>query len=797
MIGPLSSLFLCFLSGMALAARSAEQDIAAGTGAFFRSSLGEGDPRTSSPITALAFSSHGDLAVAGCKDGSIHVWATTPFGARFKLSFHTRQITSLSAAPTQALLASASDDGSTALWDLKTGKRLRDWKVDPDGLRSVSFSPNSQQIVTAGRSTAARLWDVDSGTEIPTFRDPSKESLMAQFSPRDKAVTCCRREGQIDLLDADTGKLLRSVSAHAGWVASFRFSPDGKTLTSYGEDGFLKIWNTGTWQETHRIRVPHAAEIDLAYSADGAWIAMCGNLSEPFRIWEVATGREIGPIHNQLRGVSAIAFSAREEVLAAGGADRMLRWWRREQGLFTPIDRKSPSDCWAMDVSGDGTRIVFAGSEAAVYEWDLKNRRHVGTSSLENGGLVTNLRYGSTKDILTVGCEGGTLGVRNATSGAFSESRPTHDTVRSMTGSLSASHLIAGLSSGIFIVWDIPGDEEVTRVPAHKGEVRALDYCAGGTLLVSGGTDGFAKVWDCATWKALRTFREHQKDVSAVAGGRANDLVASADWSGRILLWRATTGDVLAELRKPSVVICMALCFSPDDKLLAAGGNDGVVTIYEVATMKELTRVGFDKEFVRVIRFLPSGFTFAAGLSNGRVDILALKRGSDEGLDKKLFAAHWEALKGADLKAALDAIVNLRAAGRTAVSMVSEALPPVEVRPSQIADLVKQLDSENPIQRGDAFAQCELIGPHPDLVASVRASGSAEAKAAIDRLKPFEKAKPSSSPSLLRFSRAVLILESMGSPEAMDVLARWSKGAPSSPLTRDATAALARISATK
>ncbi len=792
--------FVCCLAEMAHASSVLgfpPQEVKVEPELLSRTTLGEGDPRTSSPITALVYSTQGDHLAAGCKDGSIHVWATTPFALRFKWSFHKGQIASLAAAPTLGLLASASDDGSVSLWNLKTGKQVRNWKVDPAGLRSVAFSPNSQRLVTVGRSTAARLWDVESGGEIATFQDPSPEGFMAQFSPTSKTIACCRNKGLIDLLDADSGKLQRSITAHAGWIAHVRYSPDGKTLASYGQDGLLKVWNTETWQAQHQLKVPHAAEIDLAYSADGAWLAMCGNIPEQFRMWELATGNEIGPIVRLLRGVSAIAFSALGKTLATGGPDLTVRLWRREQGLIVCADRKGPSDCWAMDLSGDGSRVSFGGSESAVYEWDIKTRQHLRTATFEDESVVTTLRYSSKDGVLTVGSEGGTLGLWSAGSKELLESRPTHDTVRSMAGNPTTSTFIAGLSSGIFLVWDIPNNKELMRVSAHKGEVRALDYCANSKFLISGGTDGVAKVWDCTTWKALRAFREHQKDVSAVAGNAVNDLVASADWTGRLLLWKATTGDVLGELRKPSETVCMALSFSPDAKTLAAGGNDGKVTLYEVSTMKEMTRVGFDKRFVRVIRFLPGVFRFAAGLSDGLVDIFDPKHGLNTAeLTKEQFGALWDTLRGPDASAAFDAMLRLQGNGGTTASLIYERQPAVDLRESQIKELTQRLDSEDPNQRADAFAHCETIGPHPDLLTYVRASGSTEAKAAIDRLKLFENS-PSTTPALLRFSRAVAILESMGSPEAREVLIQWSKGAATSPLTRDASAALLRLSGKK
>jgi WD40 repeat protein len=78
------------------------------------------------------------------------------------------QICALAYSPNGLYLATASDDGTVAIWDVATGRMSHLPPMVHSGhyVRAVNWSPDSQKIVTAALDNRIRLFDVATGTPL-------------------------------------------------------------------------------------------------------------------------------------------------------------------------------------------------------------------------------------------------------------------------------------------------------------------------------------------------------------------------------------------------------------------------------------------------------------------------------------------------------------------------------------------------------------------------------------------------------------------------------------------------------
>jgi WD40 repeat protein len=79
------------------------------------------------------------------------------------------QICALAYSPNGLYLATASDDGTVAIWNVATGGRMSNLPTMGHGgqyVRAVNWSPDSQRIVTAALDNRIRLFDVETGTPL-------------------------------------------------------------------------------------------------------------------------------------------------------------------------------------------------------------------------------------------------------------------------------------------------------------------------------------------------------------------------------------------------------------------------------------------------------------------------------------------------------------------------------------------------------------------------------------------------------------------------------------------------------
>jgi RNA polymerase sigma factor (sigma-70 family) len=104
----------------------------------------------------------------------------------------------------------------------------------------------------------------------------------------------------------------------------------------------------------------------------------------------------------------------------------------------------------------------------------------------------------------------------------------------------------------------------------------------------------------------------HGATLFTVACSPTADLIASGGWDRNIRLWDATTGKELRPITGPDKGV-WALAFSPDGKWLAGGGADGNVYLWEVATGKEVLRLKGDGSEIHALAFSAKGDRLVAG----------------------------------------------------------------------------------------------------------------------------------------------------------------------------------------
>jgi hypothetical protein len=257
-------------------------------------------------------------------------------------------------------------------------------------------------------------------------------------------------------------------------------------------------------------------------------------------------------------------------------------------------------------------------------------------------------------------------------------------------------------------------------------------------------------------------------------------------------------------------VLCLAL--SPDGRTLAAGGRaqnqqdvSGPVRVWEVATGKVRADHAGHRQPVTALAFSPDGRVLASGSQDttvllwdltGKLSAAARATGKPkpEGFD-----ALWNDLDGGDSQKAYRLIQGLAAHPAEAAALVQAKLPPVKGKGATAAEidkLIADLDHDDFDRREQASKALAELGKAAGAVLTKALQGepSVEKKRRVEELLEALRAK---GPSLemVRPTRALELLERVGTAEAKQVLEELAKGDPDAPLTQQAKATLKRLAA--
>src|SRR5262249_15544576 len=121
-------------------------------------------------------------------------------------------------------------------------------------------------------------------------------TLSVAYAPGGRVLASAAWDGSLRLWEPATGKLLREWAGHDGWVKSVAFAPDGKLLASGGKDGWARLWDAGTGREVRRLKAGAGEVKPVAFAADGQTLATVSwderARRHDVRLWDPAAGTE-------------------------------------------------------------------------------------------------------------------------------------------------------------------------------------------------------------------------------------------------------------------------------------------------------------------------------------------------------------------------------------------------------------------------------------------------------------------------------------------------------------------------
>jgi WD40 repeat protein len=144
--------------------------------------------------------------------------------------------------------------------------------------------------------------------------------------------------------------------------------------------------------------------------------------------------------------------------------------------------------------------------------------------------------------------------------------------------------VLALASSNGITLWRVE-DQQIIIVISNF-EVKDMIFSADGQMLITnGGEEGDEiRFWDVATGKLLRRLTWHTWVVLALGLSSKGDRLVSGSADRTIKLWRMEDGSLIGSLFGYTGEVT-SVAFSPDDKFVISGGEDGIA-VWDVDALR-------------------------------------------------------------------------------------------------------------------------------------------------------------------------------------------------------------------
>lgn len=118
----------------------------------------------------------------------------------------------------------------------------------------------------------------------------------------------------------------------------------------------------------------------------------------------------------------------------------------------------------------------------------------------------------------------------------------------------------------------------------HDTAISAIAWHPNGLYVFSASdeTDKSIRMWSVATGSCVRVFTGHSEYISALECAPNGKILASADLAGNIIFWDLDKGTRIKRSRGHGKGGIWSLSFSVESNVLASGGQDGTVRLWDV-----------------------------------------------------------------------------------------------------------------------------------------------------------------------------------------------------------------------
>ena len=526
---------------------------------------------------------------------------------------HAGSILSLAISPDNRMVASSGDDGMAKLWDVETGRLLRDLMQNQYFLHSVAFSPNGKILATGSGDHTVQLWRVESGEK------------------------------------------LKVLDGHVHAVKGLAFSPDGRFLASgsraYDKDpatSLFIIWDVSAGKAIHRINGNGEVK-DLVFTPDGVTLVVAkqGNIA----LWDWRNERKILDLSESPDQVQQVALSPVGDRLAVSGVDRIpmgggqatfrasIKLWNIKTGrLIKKARLPGGFRMLAMAFTADGNSLMLVRPDGIQYAGPDLN---LSATPIAQGFKISRKAVlSSDLGLCAFTAQGGAVGFLRPSTGLTTRAKVPRKSlaVRAIAFSKDGGSLFAAMDDGTTKRWNIFRGILETSFPNHERAVHSMSVSSRDGSVVTAGYDGKILFWSPETQQMLDEIRiPHPGGTDPFMEQRDDSRRDLRSYPGATYPPMAPRHLRLAD--GPQLRSLVTSCLSPDGTRLAYGGYRYFVSVYDTVkkSRRQLT-IKPESEFkaVNALAFDKDGGTLAIGDEGGAIVLWDMLKNKE----KRRFKAH-------------------------------------------------------------------------------------------------------------------------------------------------------------
>ncbi|MGE3313828.1 MAG: protein kinase [Planctomycetaceae bacterium] len=562
-------------------------------------------PVSDKPLHDVKFSNDRRyMAVAGA-DSIVRIWDATNW-SRVGADILTGQaeINAVAFSPDGRTIATSGDDRSIALFDfpsLKIRHRIPD--THREKTYGVVYTPDGKQIVTCGDDEAIRFWNPQTGAPEGEIVEHSNTINNVVIANSGRFLVSASSDGTSKIWKLPERTLLRTMQPRGGRVVAAAISPDDKRIATAAVDFSLDVWDVETGKQQRLATLRDTVQA-IVFIENGEKLAV-SDRGGTVHLYALKTAAPAGPEN-----------SAGTETDAPIGEETNAWQGHNDRGQ-------------ALAISPDGSKILSAGWDGKLRVIEFRDGNDDARISLNLHSRSSAFKFTSADELIY--CEspaevkaGAKQSVwvqqpasstekrfENTTPWPISSAALSSDGTKIFFGHATGkvSHR-AATDSSTPTIWDLSTTSDVSEILVTPD----------GTTVVAGVPRDEDSVRVFNFPKGTRRSRFPKRDGQYLTLSPDGRTLGFA-FESQAFLWDLQSDDSNQRIID-GIESVRRMAFSSDGTLVAIGGEERTIRIYDVETLTLRTNeiTGHDSEILG-LSFSPDGKTLISGDRLGKVQL--------------------------------------------------------------------------------------------------------------------------------------------------------------------------------
>jgi WD40 repeat protein len=415
------------------------------------------------------------------------------------------------------------------------------------------------------------------------------------------------------------------LTGHTNTILGAAFSPDGNTLASAGGDGTVRLWQPATGQQIGQLTGHTGPVAAVTFSPDGTTIMSAG-WDRTIRQWNVGTRQQIGEPLTLTRGVYWAGFSPDGAMIATiGEGERTVQVWDTATGnpIGQPLTGHTDT-VGSVAFSPDGTIIATASDDQTVRRWDAHTGIPIGQPLTSHTGGAWGVAF--SPDGTTIATSGADNTVQlwdTAMDQPIGRPLPGRiGLALRVAFSPDGTTVAAGQVDGTVLLWDVHTRTLLgPPLRGHTDLIMGLAFSPDSKTLVTASRERTLRFWNIAPTSLGQSLTGHTETVNWVAFSPDGTTIATASNDATVRRWDAHTGQPIGQPLTGHTAPVNGVAFSPDGTTIATASGDQSVRLWDAITGEPFGQQPLTGHTAPVngVAFSPDGTIIATASNDGTV----------------------------------------------------------------------------------------------------------------------------------------------------------------------------------